>query len=904
MKKVIIGLFLIPVCLLSLAQQSYPDHLRCEYLVNPIGIDSKAPRLSWLLKDDRHGAVQNAYRLIVDTDSMAVLLGQGTIWDSQKVNSDKMLVNYMGSALQAFTKYYWSVRVWDKDHVERVSSVASFETGMIHSYNWRGMWISDGHGNKGNDINFKPAGRFRKEFQISKQIKSARAYVAVAGLYELYINGEKVGDQRINPMFTRFDRRNLYVTHDVTSYLQNGANAIGILLGNGWYNHQSITKDWHFEGAPWRDRPAFCMDLRITYDDGTTEIIKTEKDWKTNTGPVIFNSIYTGEHYDARLEESGWDQSGFNDSDWIPVMYRAAPSQNIVSQQLHPIRNVEKIPVKTFTKINDTLYLFDLGRNIAGVTQITVKGESGTKLRIKHGEMLGKDSLIDLSFLDVYHRPVDDTDPFQTDIFILQGKDKETFMAKFNYKGFQYVEVESSKPIHLTGNDLVGWFMHSDVPSIGKMSTSDPIINKIWEATNNSYLSNLFGIPTDCPQREKNGWTGDTNIAIEMGLYNYDGITIYEKWMADHRDEQQPNGVLPAIIPTSGWGYEWGNGPDWTGTIAIVPWNIYLFYGDNQLLADCYDNIKRYVNHITDIAPEGLTTWGLGDWIPHKSTTPVEFTSSVYYYVCTSILAEAAKMFDKQADYGYYSGLAEKIKKAINDKYLNRKTGIYGVGVQTELSMPLYWQIVPEELKDKVAENLAQRVIADNKHVDVGILGSKALLNALSENGYANLAFEVASQRTYPSWGWWIVNGATTLYENWDIYTTRDISMNHIMFGEIGAWFYKALGGIKPDPHKPGFKNIIIQPNFVKGLESASFAFHSPYGEIKSEWKQNKKSIYYKVVIPANTTAELYLPEGMKLKNIQLPDGQKISLRKKDDSYHLISGIYEIEIIRILNITH
>jgi alpha-L-rhamnosidase len=439
--------------------------------------------------------------------------------------------------------------------------------------------------------------------------------------------------------------------------------------------------------------------------------------------------------------------------------------------------------------------------------------------------------------------------------------------------------------------------MHSDVPPIGQFNTSNPVINKIWWATNNAYLSNLFGYPTDCPHREKNGWTGDGHIAIETGLFNFDAITIYEKWLADHRDEQQPNGVLPDIIPTGGWGYEKKNGVDWTSTIAIIPWNIYLFYGDSQLLAKCYDNIKRYVDHVTDISPDGLTSWGRGDWVPVKSKTPVEFTSSIYYHEDTRILANAAKLFGKEEDYTKYSALAEKIKSAINNKYLDKETGIYGQGMQTELSTPLFWGIVPEDMIAKVAENLAKRVELDNNHIDVGLLGSKAILNALSENGYADLAYILASQETYPSWGYWLTKGATTLYEAWSVEPGKETSLNHIMFGEIGAWFYKAIAGIHPDPEQPGFKNVLLKPNFVAGLNYASASYDSPYGKIESNWERVKNgTVVYKVVIPANSTVELYLPDGYKPNKVELSDGKTIRLLKGKKGYQLVAGKYEIEL--------
>lgn len=851
---------LFSVCFITnnASANTYPAivGMRCEYLTNPIGIDAKHPRLSWKLNDASTGAKQLAYQLFVSTDSIELKSGKGNIWQTKKLVVDSCLITFNGKALQPFTTYYWCVIVWDKNQTVPIkSSIASFEMGMMEMSNWKGSWISDD-----KDARANPTPYFRDSFHIRKQIKFARAYIAVAGLYELSINGQKIGNHRLDPMYTRFDKRTLYVTHDVTAQVQNGENAIGVLLGNGWYNLHS-TAVWDFDKAPWRNRPAFCFDLRITYVDGTVETVRSSKQWRTSFSPIIFNSIYTAEHYDARLEQPGWDKPGFIDSTWTHVINRSAPSANIVAQAMEPIRTVETIPAISINHFNDTNYVFDIGRNISGVSRITVKGDSGTVIRLKHAERLYKQTgHADQSNIDIHYRPTDDKDPFATDIFILSGRAEETFMPRFNYKGFQYVEVTSSKPVTLTKASLTAYFMHSDVAPIGQVSSSNPTLDKIWLATNNAYLSNFFGYPTDCPQREKNGWTGDAHIASETGLYSFDGFTVYEKWMADHRDEQQPNGVLPSIIPTDGWGYEWGNGPDWTSTIAIIPWNLYLFYGDKKPIADNYENIKRYVNHIDDLYPTGLTTWGLGDWVPVKSVSPVELTSSAYYFADVAILTKIAGILHNTADETKYKKLAIKIKDAINTKYLDAATGIYDKGYQTELSVPLFWGLVPDNLKTKVAANLAARVKEDNYHLDAGILGAKAILSALSDNGQAEVAYAIAAQETYPSWGWWIVNGATTLYENWNIDAGSDISLNHIMFGEIGAWLYKGIGGIKPDPQSPGFKNVLLTPNFIEKLQHYESAHDGPFGKIISAWKRVNGNIEYNITIPANSTATILFP--------------------------------------------
>lgn len=897
MKRITLVVFVLSSLFFSCGKntsQSVPGNLKCEYLVNPLGIDTENPRFTWQVVSENPGMEQQAFSLIVGTDSAQVAGGKGNVWESGVVSSSTIPAVYSGPELQPHTRYFWNVKIRDNNGAWSESSeVAAFETGFMGKANWKGHWITDTY-----DFNIKPAPYFRKEFSIQKKIKSAQVYIAAGGLYELFLNGEKVGNHRLDPMYTRFDRRTLYVTYDVTKSLSEGENAVGVLLGNGWYNHQS-TAVWYFDMAPWRARPKFCLDLRITYSDGSEEIVGSGHDWKTSLSPVIFNSIYTAEHYDARLEQPGWDKLGFDDSGWKSATNTTAPSKNITAQVLHPIRNVKEITVIKMTKFNDRNYVFDFGRNMAGVTKLKVKGTAGTTIRLKHGERLYDNGHVDISNIDVHYRPTDDTDPFQTDIIILSGNDDE-FMPKFNYKGFQYVEVNSDKPVELSEENLVAYFMHSDVPPAGEISSSNETLNKTWQAANASYLSNLFGYPTDCPQREKNGWTGDGQIAVETGLYNFDAITVYEKWLADHQDEQQSNGVLPAIIPTDGWGYHWANGPDWTSTIAIIPWNIYLFYGDSHLLASCYDNIKRYVDYIDGIAPTGITDWGLGDWVPVKSKTPKEFTSTAYYFTDATILAKAAKLFGKQADYEKYSALADKIRKAFNEKYLDAETGIYGSGLQTELSVALFWGLVPEELRSKVAENLSARVIADDAHIDVGLLGTKTILNALSENGYSDLAYQVAAQETFPSWGWWIVNGATTFYENWPLDASKDISMNHIMFGEINAWYYKALGGIFPDEQQPGFKNIILKPNFVEGLEHFEAKHESPYGTIVSSWKRSGGEIIYNVTVPANSTATFYsaateINEGGK----ELAENKYITVESGENQLkkiNLKAGSYEFSI--------
>lgn len=866
--KIIRGMVIVFLCSVNIcgleaqekAGECVPTDLKCEHLVAPLGIDRQAPRFSWHLEDSRGGAVQTAYRITVGKDSVALSKGKKILWQEKKADG-KTMAGYKGKALEPFTKYYWSVTVWDKDKQESRKVISSFETGMLTPSNWKGRFISDGQ-----DIESRETPCFRKAIRLDKNVQSARAYIVAAGLYELSINGQKVGDHFLDPAFTDYDKRLLYVTYDVTDLLSKGDNAVGVILGNGWYNHQPVA-EWSFDKAPWRKRPSFCLNLHITYTDGTKEILASDESFKVKGGPITFNAIYVAENYDFRKELPGWNTVSYDDSSWKNATEVVWPGANITSQTMHPIRATEYCKPVDLKKLSDTLYLYDFGQNWSGVTTFKAKGAPGTKVKIRHGEQLDsrRKRLFDDNNTQFYQNvneplkygvhPEDEL--FQTDVLILDGKENE-FTPRFNYKGFQYVEVSSDKPLHLTTENITSHFIHTNSPANGSFECSDTLINRLLRATNYSYLSNLVGYPTDCPHREKNGWTGDAHLAIETGLYSFDAITLYEKWMADHRDNMYDGGRLRCIIPSGGWG---GDIADWTCSMTIIPWTLYEFYGDPTCLKDNYEAMKMHTDYWLNKYPEGLIgDYCLGDWVPHKSIADKELTASIYHYKNADIVSRTAKLFGFEKDYEHYKAAAEKIKNAINEKFLNRETGIYANGYQTELSMPLYWGIVPEDCKEKVAEQLTKRVKTDKDHLDVGIMGCKTILNALTETGNVEQAFRMVTQQDYPSWGNWLRQGATTLYENWDYNGLAwGYSQNHIMYGEIGAWFYKALAGINVDPQNPGFKNVILKPHFVEELTYVKASYNSPYGLIKSAWERVGDKIIYKVTVPPGATATLHL---------------------------------------------
>jgi alpha-L-rhamnosidase len=834
-----------------------PAMLECEHLRDPIGIDASHPRLSWELNSNAKGIEQKTYTLTVSTDSS----GRHLHWQVHR-QSGAQLVTYSGVALHPFTRYYWKVSISDSRGHSSTSAMASFETGMMQETNWKGNWITDY-----KEIDLTNAPYYRKVFTISKPIRSARAYIAAAGLYELYFNGQRTGDHYMDPMYTRFDRRNLYVSYDVTKQLQQGQNAIGVLLGNGWYNMQTVAT-WYFDKAPWRARPSLLMDLRITYTDGSTETIATDESWKTGMSTLTYNNIYTGEHIDGSRDVRGWNQAAYDDKGWGPVTITGAPSQQVVSQMLYPIRKAETIDPVNVTKLNDTDYVYDLGRNISGISQITLNGASGTVIRLKHAEKLYTNGHTDVSNIAVDFFEADPLRPLVTDQYTLSGSGTETFAPRFSYKGFRYVEVTGNKPLQLDKANLVAFFNHTHVTKIGTISSSDSIINQLWRATNNSYLSNLQGYPTDCPQREKNGWTGDVHMAIEAGLYNFDSITIYEKWLADIRDEQQANGMFPAIVPSSGWGYTHYNNVDWLSALLIVPWELYRFYGDSKALQDNYEAMKRYMNHLDETHPEGLIKEGLGDRERMRHQADTGLTSTCYYYNDALIMAKAAKLFHNKPDEIRFNSLAQKIRRAFNRNYYHDNN--YAHGYQTENSFALYWGLVPDDKKTGVARSLAESVTKDSLHLDIGIMGNVALLNALSQNGYADIAYQLATKTTYPSWGYWMKQGMTTLPETWNMQT----SLNHIFMGEISAWFYKGLGGIFPDEGAPGFHHILLRPHIVAGLDRFSAKHDGPYGRIISEWKTANGLITYTATVPPNSSADLELDvHGKIVKKLRINSG-------------------------------
>ncbi len=828
------------------------EQLRCEYLDDPLGIDTPQPRLSWVLESKQRAEKQTAYQVVVASSEARLKSDTGDLWDSGKVTSDQTLhVGYGGKALASCQRCYWKVRVWDKDgKASAWSRPACWEMGLLSPQDWQGQWIG-----RTTDSNSLPAPLLRRAFTLEGKIKQARAYICGLGYYELHINGKKIGDHLLDPGYTRYDKRALYVTYDVTDALRRGRNALGVILGNGWYNVQTRAV-WDFHKAPWRAAPKLLMQLRVEYTDGRVETIGTDSRWTTCTGPITFSSIYGGETYDARAEKPGWDTPDYDDSGWSTAESASPPGGKLAAQMMPPIKADESIKPVKLTEPQPGVFVFDLGQNLAGFAELRLRAPAGTRVVMKYGERLGKDGMLDRADIQQHVVKVDTNQQYQTDTYLFKGTSRITHHAsRFTYHGFQYVEV-TGFPGKPTLDSLRGVFVHSAIPVAGEFECSNPLLNKIWRAGRWAYLSNLQGIPTDCPHREKNGWTGDAHLAAEQGLFNYAPAAAYTKWINDLGDEQRATGELPGIVPTSGWGYKWGNGPAWDSAFLLIPFYLYQYCGDTKVLCDHYEGMKRYVDYLTSKAKDGIVDIGLNDWAPFKTKTPADITSTAYYYCDAQIVALAAGLMKNEADARKYSELAASIKKAFNEKFYHPDTGLYGNGSQTSLSCALYQGLVEPANKARVLNSLVAAVEKSNGHIDTGILGAKYLLNALLENGRADVAYRVASQSDLPSWGWWIEQGATTLWEQWDGSESR----NHIMFGDISAWFYKALAGINLDPAAPAFKHFIIQPSLVGDLTSAKASYDSVRGRIVSDWRIENGRLDLKVTIPVNTTATVSVP--------------------------------------------
>lgn len=849
--------------------------LRCEYQVNPLGIDTARPRLSWQLPASGRGVRQTAYRILVASSDALLKADTGDLWDSGRVESAQSFgIEYAGRALRSRTRYGWKVKVWSSAG-EATSEPAWWETALLPDQDWQGVWIRHNRPAPGSEAAFyedQAAPLLRRPFRVEKKMRRARAYISGLGYYELRINGRKIGDQVLDPGWTSYSRRVLYATHDITAALQPGDNVAGVILGNGWYNPLPLRMWGHLNLREHLTvgQPRLIAEFHLDYEDGSSERIVSDGTWKTADSPILRNSVYLGEVYDARKEAEGWDRPGFDDHDWTPAVAAAEPVGKLRCQSAPPIRVGRTLTPVAVTEPAPGLFVFDLGENIAGSIRLRVRGPRGQTVTATCGELLDPDGRVNARTsacgqikkgrcLGGAGAPENAFHRYQ---YTLKGDGEEVYTPRFAYSGFRYVEVEGY-PGRPDAAAVEGRVMHADVASAGGFECSNGLFNRIQAAFRRSLLSNLFSVQSDCPHREKFGYGGDMVACSEAAVYNFDLSLFYAKAVEDLADAVRPNGGFTETAPHSGVtarGLGEGSGPMLWGTAhPVLQERLLAFYGNERLLSEQYDTTRRWFELLAAAAEDHIIKPCLGD---HESLAPnsPEVSNTSYYYHTALAFSAFCRRLGKAEEAGHYAGLAERIRESFIRHFLDPATGRCKDGTQANQSFALVHDLVPEPLCERVMAVLVDDVMNRNGgHLTTGIFGTDCLLQALSAGGRVDVAYTVVNQETFPGWGWMFANGATTLWEHWEK-DEETFSHNHPMFGSVSAWFLKYLAGIRPAEGTAGFEQVVIAPRIPQGLTWVQGHHESIHGRVVSHWKREGDRLTMDVVIPPNTTATVHVP--------------------------------------------
>ncbi len=874
-------------------------HLKCENCINPIGVDESQPRFSWIVQSDTRGQKQTAHQILVA--SRAELLGKNTgdMWDSGKVLSGKTAhISYAGKSLKSNHSYFWKVQVWDKDGKPGLfSDAATFTTAILNPGDWQAQWIGEGKSkdpvneagyynqalnvdSEGDSIHYNERSLLlRKEITIPKSVESAKVHICGLGYYELTINGQKIGDKVLSPAKTNYRKIVLYDTYDVTSPLKTGQNTIGIMLGNGWFNP---LKKWWTWRMQWFGAKRAILQMHLTFSDGTSEIICSDASWKIADGPITRSCIYDGEVYDANQEIPGWNDAGFDDTKWDKAVKVAAPGGKMVSQLMPPIKITQIIMPRSITKVQEGRYVVDMGQNFSGWVRVQIKGKSDEKVTLRYAENLKNDGMIDIRSNNL---------AAATDVYILKGNNVEIYEPRFTYHGFRYVEI-SGYSGDLNADDIKGIVVHSAVEPVGKFECSNQRINTIHETILWSQRANLMGFPTDCPQRdERLGWIGDAHVTAEEAIYNFDMNQFYIKWLNDIKSNQNPvDGDIPYIAPRP---FMDGVGtPAWSSGYHLIVWYLYQYYGDVNVLAEHFDAMKKYVDHLSSTAENYiLPSDQYGDWLSEntdgwwKRGDPLS-TSTGYYYYTSQIVAKTAKILGHEDDIKKYETLAKNIKQAWHKRFFDVQNQYYDGGSQFSNTFPLFLNIVPDEYKQGVLSSLINDIYARKGHLSTGILGTKYMMELLLRENRGDIAYLMANQPDYPGWAD-LIHNRTTLSEHWN----QSGSNNHVMFGSVDAWFYKGLAGINTDENAPGFEHIIIKPFIPAGMSWVKASVNTIKGLVKSEWERVDNKFTLKVTIPVNSTASIYILA--KRPDLVKESGQSTDL-VNDVSFLKMDGRYAV----------
>ena len=840
-----------------------PVRLCCEHLVDPVGVDSPAPRLSWLVESPERGERPSAYHVLVASSPGTLALDQGDLWDTGKTGATGLpAVEYAGRPLPSCARIFWKVRWWDREgRAGDWSRPATFVTGLMKPDGWNADWIAPRRGaefrskgsvllgHAGPDETQACAAYLRAEFELKRRATLALIFVSGLGHYELRLNGDKVGTSVLDPGWTDYRKKALYAAYDVTPFVGE-RNAVGVILGNGRH-----IKAFGYDG------PKLACRVEILYADGEREAVAADGHWRSSSGPLQENGLYFGERYDARVVIDGWDRPGYDDSGWDPV--RAVPGPPLASQMMPPIRVAETLRPVSVRPLGPGRRIYDFGQNFSGWTRLNVEGQAGTEIRLRHAELLDDGGALNLG-------PNENAEA--TDVYILRGGGPEAYEPRFTYHGFRYVEM-TGYPGEPGPEALAGRFVHSDVRPMGELRTSNDLVNRIHRNVLWGQLSNLMSIPTDCPQRdERHGWLGDAHLSAEEAIFNFDMAAFYAKFLEDIRLAQREDGSLPDVAPAY-LPRLYPADPAWSAAYAVLVELLWLHYGDRRIVETHYQNLARYIDFLTRNAEGGLirSLGKYGDWCPPggivPKKTPVEMTSTWYYCHDALILSRLAAVLGRAEDAERYGRLAAAIKAAFNRAYLGetqyaaiRVSPVDTYPNQTSQVLPLFLDMVPEEKKEAVVSSLVRSVVLQQDgHVDTGILGTRYLLDVLTENGHAETAWRVATQKSYPGWGYMLAEGATTLWERWEKLTGPAMnSQNHIMLGSIDAWFYRVLAGLSP--LEPGWRKVRVRPYPLGDLSFVEARVETASGRVAAAWRRADGSFTLDVEIPVCARGEIHIP--------------------------------------------
>jgi alpha-L-rhamnosidase len=863
------------------AQDLSVDKLSCNYRTNPLGVDALNPTLGWQLVSSQKNVLQTASRILVADDAALLAKNIGNAWDSKKIlSSSSTQIKYAGKVLVSAKKYFWKLQVWDNKGNVAESKVANWQMGLLKENAWmNAKWI--GYENLPDSSKIVPAEHgsgkkewgkrpdvlplLRKSFSVSKKIKQATAFICGLGQFEMSINGKKVGDHFLDPGWTKFDKQALCVTFDITDYVSNGSNAIGVILGNGFFyipgeRYRKMTGAYGY--------PKMITRILIEYTDGASENIVSDESWKTAPSPITYSSIYGGENYDATLEQPGWDKPGFNDANWKNVVLTS--SHKLVSQTAEPIKVMQEFEPAGVKEIKMNTWVYDMGQNMSGIPQITVTGNAGDTIRITPAELLKDDGTAN-------QKATGSASYYQ---YILKGKDQEKWQPRFSYYGFRYVQVDilpnkknETAAVQTKVTTVKALHTRNSAATVGSFNCSNELFNKINSLIKWSVNSNMQSIFTDCPHRERLGWLEQLHLMGTAIQYNYDIHTLSKKITADIGVEQNVNGLVPSTVPEYTQmhfadGY-FRDSPEWGSTAILFPWSLYQWYGDKEELVNNYVVMQKYMNYLRTKDSSHLLMYGLSDWYdlgPNRpgfcQLTPMGLTATAYYYNDLVVMKKIATLLGKKNDAIKYALWADTVNLAFNKMFYHADTKQYGSGSQTSNAIAISMGLVNEKDKKAVIENIVKDIEQRNYSLTSGDIGFHYLLKVLKEAGRNDIIFKMNNRTDVPGYGYQIEHGATALTESWQ--GLPIVSNNHLMLGHLMQWFYEGLGGISKAANSVGYKNIVIRPQVVGDITHAEADFQSPYGEIRSVWKKTGNNFELNVTIPANSTATIYLPGAGK----------------------------------------